>query len=106
MSSYLKTPKLFSPYNLIDETSYIVSEIEFNLPKLNRFDEQKIFGNKRLLSKKMNINGAVFNDLFRHAEKCRVQNQVQEKMLKEYLNGNKGIEKKLQLVSFESRCSI
>jgi hypothetical protein len=97
MSSYLKTPKLFSPYNLIDETSYLVSEIEYNLPKIKQFNEQKIIGNKRLHNK-MNINGTVFNDLFRHAEKCRVQNQVQEKMLKEYLSGNKGIEKKLQSV--------
>jgi hypothetical protein len=56
---------------------------------------EKVYGQKIL-----KMNESVFSGLFRHAEKVRIQNHVQEKMLHEKVNGHKGIEKKLQYASF------
>lgn len=94
---FLTTPKLLSSLS----SSFSSNDIIFNnltssrvqnknTPWLN-IDADEIYGTKVL-----RMSESVFGTLFRHAEKVRIQNQVQAKMLHEKLNGHNGIERKLQ----------
>ena len=90
---FLRTPKLLSSLTILSSDSGDIAVDSFYNNQTSSFyaNAEKIYGQKIL-----KMTASVFTSLFRHAEKVRIQNYVQEKMLHEKVNGHKGIEKKLQ----------
>ena len=93
---FLTTPTLLSQLAiLLNDSGLTADTFFFNQSERLYANAEKVYFKK---NSKMSEN--IFTNLFRHAEKVRIQNHVQEKMLNEKVNGHKGIEKKLQLVLF------
>jgi hypothetical protein len=91
---FLTTPQLFTSITILDPAAAPSADKYCNPTKNIYLNADKIYGHKVI-----RMSESILSNLFRHAEKVRIKNSVQEKMLNEKLNGHKGIERKLQYVS-------